>query len=87
MKRDPRYQFQPRIVKVYRWLRYKPKWAIISIKCIISWILTGMPLYPEFSSRWELLKCIWGANFGPADFEMQHWYTQKEMNGQYKETP
>ena len=70
MNKDPRYQFQSRIVKVYRWLQYKPKWAIISCAYIGWWILTGIPSH-----------FVWLANFGPADFEMQHWYTQEEVNG------
>jgi len=62
MYRDyDRYQFQSGPVKLYRTVRYRPKWVVISIWWIIRWLATGgvIPIETMDDGRWEFVKHLW----------------------------
>lgn len=66
---DDRYQFQPRYIQVYRTLRYRPKWMLISLWWIVKWAATGAKLeWTEFDdgykhqfhkTYWSKIKWFW----------------------------
>ena len=49
---DTRYQFQPRHVQIYRWLRYKPLGLVAGLYYCAMWLLfcRTLPKFPERSA-------------------------------------
>lgn len=83
MQMDNRYQFQPRYIKVYRWLRWRPYWALRATWVILRWVLSGARLYvkepPWCMTRWSYVKFIWGIHRSLAECSMRHLYTMEEV--------
>ncbi len=51
-------------VKAYRWLKYKPSWAIVAFVCTVGWVLSGCPddwKSPVYyaKNRWQVPIQIW----------------------------
>lgn len=75
-KDDQRYQFQPRHIKVARWLRYRP-WSVV--RCLwglARWFSEGAPLNPDAFqvSRWQECCRTWRCWKSIAHIQMgAHW--------------
>ncbi len=44
---DPRYQHQSRVVKIVRWLRWKPYCASVAVLLVLRWLVTGYVYEPQ----------------------------------------
>lgn len=87
---DDRYQNQNFIVRAYRWLRWKPAYAILASYRVARWALRGCkPITwdtPDedgwpVETRRSTLECIWGTTMGTASIRMKHYYTLEEVLG------
>lgn len=84
-----RYQNQTRLVKAYRWLRWKPLYSAKFCLAVASWALKGAPL-PEpvtfndgrvvqfHPTRRSVIRHLQQYYRSLAGMEMQHWFTLDE---------
>jgi hypothetical protein len=80
-----RYKDCTRIVKCYRWLRYKPLAAVKAIIAIVCWTCTGAKV-PEFMhDRRDTLGCVWRCHLSLADFDMNNCVTLHEATTELKD--
>lgn len=81
-RRDDRYQFQPWYVKAWRWVLYRPIFAIQAWWHLSCWAATGARIPDEsreyFPTRREFVEHVWTVNRSRASFRMRHWYTTDE---------
>ena len=80
---DDRYQFQNRFIKVCRWLRWKPWYALKSLWAMFMWNWNGARI-PDFERRWfrtkwSYPKHIWTLSMSLADIKMKHMWTLEEV--------
>ena len=79
--RDDRYQYQCRVVQVFRWLRWRPWYAILAIIAILHWLCRGYA--PEekawFATRSNCIKWIWTSHLSLASCRMKHYYAIDEL--------
>lgn len=68
---ENRYQHQNRFVKLYRWLHYKPWYALTALYRFI---------FVEDDTCWLEFKTIWSIHMGLADSKMKHLYDDAEIN-------
>jgi hypothetical protein len=81
-RKDNRYQNRNILVKAYRWLRYKPLYALLAVYNIIKY---GLKLKTEdscFTSRRNYAGFIWDCYMGAAEMKMQYYYTCEEVFGE-----
>jgi hypothetical protein len=79
---DNRYQHQPRHIKLYRWLRWRPYWAIKATWVILKWLLSGARISEDYywcKSRWGHVKFLWRIHRSLADCSMRHIFTMEEV--------
>jgi len=76
---DSRYQFQKWYVKCYRWLRWKPWYAMLAL---YFWFFGKYLGYPRYS-----LSRYWSISMGLADLDMKHYYTLEETINILKNKP
>lgn len=79
---DNRYQYQPLLIRVYRWLRYKPLYAIGAVLHLFFWTLDGRPtedLGRRYRTRRARALGIWTEWMSMASYRMQHYYSLEEM--------
>lgn len=81
MSKDNRYQFQPRHVRAYRWLRWRPWYVLIGLYWTARWLARGAPLHDRrwTPTRWSCLKQLWRINKGSAQVKMGHYVTHEEL--------
>jgi len=90
---DPKdsYQNQPPHIKVLRWLRYKPFYALWGVGATALWILQGGVIPKEergwdySRNRGEYAKFLIRCTYRLADFRMQNYITIREMIDSLKE--
>lgn len=78
-----RYQFQPWYVKAYRWVRWRPVFALRAIVNTLHWLITGARIQRPvagvlYRSRWAYLRGIWEINKSLAEYNMGAWKTLDE---------
>ena len=82
---DDRYQFQTRIIKIYRWLRWKPWYVLLTTLTIVRWLVTGAKIPTEeklwFIMREDYIKHLWTMGMALAECKMKHLYTLEEVIG------
>jgi hypothetical protein len=80
---DNRYQHQPRHIKLYRWLRWRPYWALKAAWVILKWVLSGARISYEEQfwcmTRWSYVKFLWRIHRSLADCSMRHIFTMEEV--------
>lgn len=82
---DDRYQNQTRLVKAYRWLRWKPWFYALAVARACRWAATGCkPLviseeceYVE--TRWSTIDLLWSLTIAEASIKMNHLFTMEEV--------
>ena len=77
-----RYQFQPRLVKLLRWLRCMPTVPLHFSKHVLQWLRQGAPksLYSgQRGGRWKVLKIFWQIEKSMAQHRMGHWWYVEEV--------
>lgn len=79
------YQYQPWHVKVYRQVRYRPKWIIVAAYQCLWWLLLGCKQWQSqfytVTSRWQTPVQIWKWANVMAAIDMQHtWYLEEMVN-------
>jgi hypothetical protein len=88
---DNRYQFQPGYIKVYRWLRWRPYWALKATWVILRWLASGARVHEdgfpcERSRRWYA-KFLWTIHRSLAECSMRHVWTMEEVMHREAPTP
>lgn len=78
-----RYQNQCLIVKVYRWLRWKPLYAIYAYWILFRWMCSGAKI-PAEEAEWFKTRRAYASHTKTlfeslAECEMKHYYTFEEM--------
>jgi hypothetical protein len=76
------YQEQCRFVKFYRWLRWKPWYALRAAFVLFCWLISGayLPVNEEWSpDRRAFAKHLWTIHMSRADLKMQHYYMIDEI--------
>jgi hypothetical protein len=82
-----RYQNQPRHIKIYRWLKYKPYSYVRGVYLIVWWVLRGcVPDSFELEegktftfTRLQTMNTLWRVGTSIATTGMEHWYTYEEV--------
>lgn len=78
-----RYQYKGRLVKAYRWLRYRPKWFIVYLLWISCWFIAGAEIPPELSdpkmTKRKWARSIWQQCSSMAHAEMGYVYYLDEI--------
>ena len=95
--KDSRYQFQGRLVKFGRWLRYRP-WSIVKFGWwFASWVLKGAPRFDfgtiptdfgevhDIMTRRETIDLIWTCMKSEAQYKMGWYYTSEEVLGKLRD--
>ncbi len=84
-----RYQHSPWYVKLYRWLRYRPWYALCGRLSVIAWRWNGSIIpYEEsefFKTKTAYVEHILTCWRSYADYKMQHVYSLREMINALKE--
>ncbi len=79
---DDRYQYQNRLVKIYRWLRWKPYYKVRAIYALILWVIGGSEIpvedKPFFANRKQYILHIIFLFNSLAEYKMKHLYTLEE---------
>jgi hypothetical protein len=78
---NDRYQFQPRWVKAYRQVRYRPKWFLYSVGKLLVWLACGARKgdgWP-FGTRHAVAAFIWTEGRSLAAMDMGHYWSHQEM--------
>ncbi len=80
---DDRYQYQNRLVKIYRWLRWKPYYKVRAIYALILWVIGGSEIpvedKPFFANRKQYISFTFEISDGLADYKMKHLYAFEEV--------
>lgn len=79
-----RYKECTRIVKCYRWLRYKPLAAAVATFSMFCWLVSGAKRQ-EFFTRLETPGMVWRCYMSLADYEMGNYVTLQEAITELKE--
>jgi hypothetical protein len=84
MNLDDRYQYQSRLVRACRWLRWKPLYWILASYVVIKWLIIWQGKIPAddcewFSNRSEYVKILWRTVNSVADMKMKHCFTFDEI--------
>jgi hypothetical protein len=80
-----RYKNCNRVVKCYRWLKYKPLAALKAVVAVTYWICTGARV-PEFMrDQNETLSFIWRCHLSVADMDMNNYVTLQEAITELKD--
>lgn len=83
---DDRYQNQSRLVRCYRWLRYKPYGFVRNIAICAYWaIFSRVPIFGDRPAFWSDLKLLWEINCSWADIEMNWMYSLDEVYDELEE--
>lgn len=56
VKADSRYQFQSRLVRMYRWLRYRPAYWAAGELVLLWWRLRGAKVSKRVLREWRLAR-------------------------------
>lgn len=77
---DDRYQFQPWIVKAWRWLQWRPLYFVLAclwmpVAFVAVWFVDPWPC----QTRWETLASVWRQFGAKAEYRMGHWWTLDEI--------
>lgn len=83
MSEKTRYQHSPVYVKMYRWLRHKPKVPYYAIRG--WWCSRKLPDYDEYGWAKLTWKQHWGIASGIVGIDMNHFYTSDEVFGKLRE--
>ena len=78
-----RYQNQCLIVRVYRWLRWKPLYALYAYWTLLRWACAGARI-PSEEAGWFPTRRAYASHIkrmfdGLASCEMKHYYSFEEM--------
>jgi hypothetical protein len=93
---DDRYQFQNRVVKTLRWLRWRPLYMAIGAWRLVRWTICGchrifIPANGEFlgwsESRLETAATIWSVSRSECQMKMKHYRTCDEILADLRGTP
>ncbi len=82
---DDRYQNQSRLVQAYRWLRWRPWYALLASLCVAHWLFSGAKLPVDvYGASWlpnrrVYVAHIWMIFRSYANMRMGHWYTTEEV--------
>lgn len=85
---NDRYQFQPWYIKTYRWLRWRPVFALKFLWWLILWGSDGFTQPPGYGdvfrgrqkwSRYWHLKHYWTMSISMAQQKMKHYHTTEEI--------
>jgi len=78
-----RYQFQPRSVKVYRYLRYRPASILAFLWSTTKWVFCGAKPIDWgdgfVMNRREAVKHLWIIHKSTSQCNMGHWFTMDEI--------
>jgi hypothetical protein len=80
-----RYKYCSKPVKCYRWLRYKPLFAIVASYHIICWLATRAKTNDFMPLRMDMLKMIWQCSMSMADIQMRNYLTLQELISELKD--
>ena len=80
---DDRYQYQNRLVKLYRWVRYRPSSIVVSLVKMATWYFSNAKL-PHEEEQWFLMRgvyvwSIWFFYKSQAAMRMKYYYTLEEV--------
>ena len=75
---DDRYQYQCRLVKLYRWCRWKPWYALKAVVAIVRY--PNIPPDEDwFRTRKKWRRHLWDLHMAVASAKMRHLYTFEEV--------
>jgi len=81
---DDRYQYQTRLIRACRWLRWYPAYCLFACYLIVKWFVTYYSQVPTserywFTSRIEYARHIWRLVTSAAHLKMKFYYTMEEV--------
>jgi len=87
--KDTRYQFAPRHVRIYRWLRWKPLYTARALRTLTVWVLCGAKIPAEeadwFRTRRAYAAHLWTCYDSLAAYSMGRWHIIDEILSKLKE--